>query len=325
MTRRFGGTGLGLTISAQLASQMGGRMWVESELERGSCFHVVLNFVRSDRHAALPQPSDQYAGVTALVVDNNDTSLRIISGLLTAHGLDVRTARTIAEAETAVRQSEHGFGLIVVDRVLPQSSGQILAAALREHPGCADAGVIILTTTERPQLDRLDTRYITKPVGQRELMAAVRHVLGSRTVTPTAPVTPRTAPSSLRQLRVLIAEDNAVNQKLIAQLIRRRGHEVAVVENGRQAVDAVALGDYDLVLMDLQMPELDGLEATAAIRAREGTTRLRIPIIALTAHAMEGDRQRCLDAQMDGYVAKPITATDLYDAVDAVMAEQLQI
>jgi len=155
----------------------------------------------------------------------------------------------------------------------------------------------------------------------------------SRTVSgsPAAPVRGRIAgpvtgvpvrAATSRAMRVLIAEDNVVNQKLIAQLLQRRGHEVSVVENGRKAVDAVAGGGYDVVLMDLQMPELDGLEATAAIRARERTTRLRIPIIALTAHAMEGDRQRCLDAQMDGYLAKPIKAAELYDALDSAIAAQ---
>jgi CheY-like chemotaxis protein len=125
--------------------------------------------------------------------------------------------------------------------------------------------------------------------------------------------------SGSRPLRVLIAEDNVVNQKLVAQILGRRGHQTVVVGTGREAADEVARGGYDLVLMDLQMPGMDGLEATAAIRARERGTGVRVPIIALTAHAMEGDRQRCIDAEMDGYVAKPIKAAELYDVIDRVL------
>jgi two-component system sensor histidine kinase/response regulator len=323
-TRRFGGTGLGLTISAQLVSLMGGRMWVESEPDQGSCFHLALALPRSARHAAVAQRSDWFAGTAALVVDDNETSLGIIAGLLSAHGIAVETARGGAEAKAIADRSTGGFGLIVTDRVLPDTTGPALVTSLRRDPKCANAGVLILTTADRPQLDRADMRHVTKPVGQRELISAVRHVLGSRTTAPAPPARPGAVAAAARQMRVLIAEDNGVNQKLIAQLLQRRGHEVSVVENGRQAVDAVALGGYDLVLMDLQMPELDGLEATAAIRARERTTRLRVPIIALTAHAMEGDRQRCLDAQMDDYVAKPIKAAELYDALDSVMAGPIQ-
>jgi len=325
-TRRFGGTGLGLTISAQLVSLMGGRMWVESELGQGSCFHVLLQLVRSPRRSAMgPHPADEFAGVTALVIDDNDTNVRILAGLLSAHGMEVRTARSSTEAIAAVEQTDGQIGLIVADMLMPNTSGPALLASLRQHRRCAGAAALILTTADRPQLDdeadddRRDTRYVAKPVGERDLIVAVRHVLGSRATTEAAPPVPSTAPLLTRRMRVLIAEDNLVNQRLIAQLLKRRGHDVSVVGNGRHAVEEVARGNYDLVLMDLQMPELDGLEAAAVIRRHEQATRSRIPIIALTAHAMEGDRQRCLDADMDGYVAKPITAAELYDALDSVV------
>jgi CheY-like chemotaxis protein len=197
---------------------------------------------------------------------------------------------------------------------------------LRTLPACASAAAILLTSTHRaPPLDgasaSTDVVYLAKPVGQYPLIRAVRDLLGSRPKAGLRPVIPFPVPApALPAMRVLIAEDNAVNQRLIAQLLLDRGHQVTVVGNGRQAVDEVARGEYDLVLMDLQMPEMDGLEAAAIIRARERLTHLRVPIVALTAHAMEGDRQRCLDAQMDEYLAKPITPGALFHVIDRVMA-----
>jgi len=233
----------------------------------------------------------------------------------------VTAARNGVEAQAAVDRGSDVIALVVADMTLPDTTGPALVAALRRRRHCADAGAIILTTADRPELPedvtRSDTRHVAKPIGQRELLTAVRHVIGSRTATETAARATRETANTMPRLRVLIAEDNVVNQKLIAQLLQRRGHEVSIAANGREAIDEVARGGYDVVLMDLQMPELDGFEATAAIRARERTTRLRVPIIALTAHAMEGDRQRCLEAQMDGYIAKPIKASELYQAVES--------
>ena len=325
-TRRFGGTGLGLTISAQLVSLMGGRMWVESELGQGSRFHVELELPRSARRGSVALESHEFEGLRALVVDDNSSNQKILERLLTAHGVRVTTARNGAEAEAAVDGIADGIGLVVADMTLPDTTGPALVSSLRRHRRCADAGAIILTTADRPELPedtgRSDTRHVAKPVGHRELLTAVRHVIGARTRTETASTTNREAADASPRLRVLIAEDNVVNQKLIAQLLQRRGHDVSIVANGREAVEEVARGGYDVVLMDLQMPELDGFEATAAIRVRERTTRLRVPIIALTAHAMEGDRQRCLEAQMDGYIAKPIKASELYDAVESARAPE---
>jgi len=320
-TRRFGGTGLGLTISAQLVALMSGRMWVESEVGRGSCFHVQLQLPRSARRGSATPESHEFEGLHALVVDDNSTNRQILERLLTTHRVRVTAARNGVEAQAAVDRSSDVIELVVADMTLPDTTGPALVAALRRRPHCADAGAIILTTADRPELPedvtRSDTRHVAKPIGQRELLTAVRHVIGSRTATETLSNTTRETANAMPRLRVLIAEDNVVNQKLIAQLLQRRGHEVSIAANGREAIDEVARGGYDVVLMDLQMPELDGFEATAAIRARERTTRLRVPIIALTAHAMEGDRQRCLEAQMDGYIAKPIKASELYEAVES--------
>jgi signal transduction histidine kinase/DNA-binding response OmpR family regulator len=324
-TRRYGGTGLGLTICAQLVALMKGRMWVDSEVGRGSTFHVVLTLPRSTRRVATPQSAGELTGVSSLVIGTNHTNVRILAGLLSAQGSGVRTAHTGADARSIATGFQGAFGLIVMDQKLADTAAADLIAALRELPACASAAVIVMTSTDRPQEHEKanvpDTRYLVKPVGQQALMKAVRDLLGSRTGSALQPTAPSVAAASKsRPVRVLIAEDNVVNQKLIAHLLRGHGHDVVVVSNGRQAVEEVAHGEYDLVLMDLQMPEMDGLEATAAIRAREQMTHFRVPIVALTAHAMEGDRQRCLDAEMDDYVAKPITAGELFEVIDRVMA-----
>jgi signal transduction histidine kinase/CheY-like chemotaxis protein len=325
-TRRYGGTGLGLTISAQLVSLMGGRMWVDSEIARGSRFHVLLTLPGSTRRsAALPRWCGDAAGIAALVIDDNQTNLQILAGMLSPQGIEVSTAGCAADARSIAARFPGTFTLIVVDTVLTDANGLELVTDLRELPSCSSAGVIILTTVQGRKDDdaRLllaDARYVVKPVGHQALIRAVRDTLGSRpsadrtSVEPQLPVLP-----THQTVRVLIADDSLVNQKLITHLLRDRGHEVVVVNTGRQAVEEVTRGNFDLVLMDLQMPEMDGLEATAAIRARERLTHLRVPIVALTAHAMAGDRERCIDAQMDDYLAKPIKAGELFEVIDRVM------
>jgi signal transduction histidine kinase/CheY-like chemotaxis protein len=326
-TRRFGGTGLGLTISAQLVAMMAGQIWVDSELERGSCFHVRLTLPRSARtNAPLPQPLSGLAGVAALVVDDSDTNLAILSGMLQLEGMHVMTARNAADAQEVLRRADQGFALVVADLMLPNSNGLELATALRRDPRCAAAAVIILTSTDGSEVVRTanqlqDAHFLAKPVGQHALLRAVHDALGTRTTRDAQPAAPGVVPTAAaRRLRVLVAEDNIVNQKLASQLLERRGHRAVIVGNGRQAIEALAAEPYDLVLMDLQMPVMDGFEATAVIRAREQKHGSRTPIIALTAHAMEGDRQRCLDADMDGYLAKPVKAVELFDVIDRVMA-----
>jgi CheY-like chemotaxis protein len=325
-TRRFGGTGLGLTISAQLVSLMRGRMWVDSEVGRGSCFHVQLTLPRSARRSATQRPLlGDLADIRVLVVDDNRTSLRILAGLLSAQGMNVSTAHSAADALNVATHAPQTFALVVVDMTLRDATSTELLTSLRDLRSCSTAAAIVMTPTQRSQDDAArpalaDTRYIVKPVGHHALVTAAREALGSRSNVDRQSAVPTLLPMPTPPaVRVLIADDNVVNQKLISQLLRGRGHEVTVVSTGREAVDEVTRGDYDLVLMDLQMPEMDGLEATALIRKRERLTHLRVPIVALTAHAMAGDRERCLDAQMDDYVAKPIKAGELFEVIDRVM------
>jgi CheY-like chemotaxis protein len=226
----------------------------------------------------------------------------------------------------AVSGNEGAVAIAVIDMEMPGTNGIDLTTALRHHPQSSSAPVIILTSADRSAEAQSaaamrDVRWVVKPVGEAALVDTIRAALSSRSSRDAQPAAPSITPRrAARQLRVLVAEDNVVNRKLAEHLLQRRGHTPVMVTNGREAVEALLRESCDLVLMDLQMPEMDGFEATAAIRARERQTGGRIPIVALTAHAMEGDRQRCLDADMDGYISKPVKAVELFEVIDRVMA-----
>jgi CheY-like chemotaxis protein len=274
---------------------------------------------------------DELAGLSAIVVDDNDTNVRILTELLDHWGMAVTTARDRRSALELVSSAAHAFSLALVDMHMPGGDGITVVQALRREPRCAAAAMVILTSSDHAEARRdvaaLDSvRYIVKPVAQAALLDAIRGALGGRTAVDLQPAAPAVTPMRAAQkLRVLVAEDNAVNRKLAEHLLTRRGHDAVLVHNGREAVEALASTAFDLVLMDLQMPEMDGFEATAAIRAAERNGSLRMPIIALTAHAMEGDRQRCLDADMDGYVSKPIKAVELFEVIDRVIAASVKV
>jgi signal transduction histidine kinase/CheY-like chemotaxis protein len=327
-TRRFGGTGLGLTISAQLVSLMGGLIWVESAPGQGSAFQFSMTLPISAKNIApqLLPARDELAGLAAVVVDDNETNLRIVSELLTNWGMKVTAARDGETACDLVSAASGAFSLALVDMHMPHADGVEVVLSLRRQPRCAAAAMVILTSSDHAE-SRRDVagleglRYIVKPVAQAALLETIRGALGGRTALDAQPAAPDITPTRAAQkLRVLVAEDNAVNRKLAEHLLTRRGHEAVMVNNGLEAVQAIESSRFDLILMDLQMPEMDGFEATTAIRQVERGSRPRTPIVALTAHAMEGDRQRCLDADMDGYVSKPIKAVELFEVIDRVIA-----
>ena len=326
-TRQYGGTGLGLTICQQLVELMGGRIWVESEPHHGSAFHFVVTLPISTRSVApqfLPQ-ADELVNLSALVVDDNATNRRILVELLSSWGMQAVATADGAEAARAVEDAARPFSIALIDMNIAGDSGVDVASQLRLSKNCGTTPMLLLTSADQPP-DSAHTPavngFLVKPVGQKALLDSIRRLVGSRLTVDQEPAAPAVTPTrAARRLRVLVAEDNPVNQKLAQHLLERRGHTPILVGNGREAVETILHDRFDLVLMDLQMPEMDGFEATASIRARERAAGApRVAIIALTAHAMQGDRQRCLDADMDGYVAKPIKPVELFEVIDRVIA-----
>ena len=315
-TREYGGTGLGLAIAFRIVGAMGGRLEVESAAGKGSRFHFEVPFASAPAQPA-GETSSHVRGVRVLVVDDNATNRRILEETLVHWRMRPTLLAGGKEALVALeRAAARGrpFPLALLDANMPEMDGFALAERIRRRRALARTRVLMLTSGPRPGDERRAialgvSSYLIKPVKQSDLFERILEALRAPSAQPRQRV-PTSRPAG-RRLRVLVAEDNEVNQRVAVGMLERAGHRALVVANGRQTLAALAREAFDLVLMDVQMPELDGFETTAAIRERERGTPRRVPIVALTAHAMKGDAERCLAAGMDAYLAKPLQAAEL--------------
>jgi signal transduction histidine kinase/CheY-like chemotaxis protein/integral membrane sensor domain MASE1 len=335
-TRKYGGTGLGLTISLRLVTMMGGKIWVEGDVGRGTEVHFTAKF-KSPANAAPQGATDSLRvprSAKVLIVDDNRTNLRILDGILRRWDIRSESVQGGKEALTELSAAWQGadpYALILIDRHMPEMDGFNLVEQIQQRPELSTAVVMMLTSSgHRRDIERCNqlgvSASLLKPIRQVELREALTRILGTPEQnggsSPATLNSLREALDPTRSLRILLAEDNVVNQRVASRLLEKRGHHVVVAVNGRDALKALEEESYDLVLMDVQMPEIDGVEATERLREMEKLTGRHQLVVALTAHAMKGDVERCLYAGMDDYLSKPIRLQELDDLLDKYVSNE---
>jgi CheY-like chemotaxis protein len=319
-----------LTISKRLVELMDGNIWVESEVGRGTTFHFTARVKWAEKpiEVGTIAPPEAFRGVKVLIVDDNRTNRRILEGMLKRWDMKSTSVESGEDAIVhllAAQDEGASYGLVLTDMHMPKMDGFDLIEQIRQRPELSMATIMMLSSAghrgDGARCQALGVAaYLLKPIRQSELQEAIARVLGSREQKDAFPLVTRNSLQDARDpatfLTVLLAEDNRVNQRLTTRLLEKRGHRVVMTANGREALEALAKDSYDLVLMDMQMPEMDGFEATSALREKEKKKGdgVHQPVIALTAHAMKGDRERCQAAGVDGYLTKPIRTHEL-DAI----------
>jgi PAS domain S-box-containing protein len=328
-TRRYGGTGLGLTISAQLASLMGGNITVQSAPGCGSTFRFTARFARSARPDSAAVSPERLANLKVLVVDDNETNRRILVEWLTSWRMQPTSASDAAQALTQLASAHAAgapFALVLLDARMPDTDGVTLAGEIRRRWAAGAPRLILLSSEDSAELSALARdngvlAYLRKPVQQSELLEAIWAVMNLAATVPVSAGPAGGQPEHGRPLRVLVAEDNELNVTLLRELLRQRGHLAQFAHDGRVALELALQGEFDLMLLDLHMPELDGFEVVRAIRDHERGTNQHLRILSLTARSSARDRERCLAAGMDEFLAKPIEAAALWTAMERLVAQ----